>query len=155
MTAPPPFSITCKTLTMRNDEQQEQFNTDFTAIMYAKGYRAPAHLILENTRHTQRFQHLGACIDAFFEQRKQGHFQNGLFKFKTEINNIDCEFTVALDNVMGLRVKELVLTSKKIHQPVRLNRFFSNRQVPGAAQVRALFPKPKPWWRRGRGDFRP
>lgn len=140
---------------MNKNAKKEQFITDFTAMMYAKGYRGPVTLQLDGGHRPLPCRHLGDCLDHFFTQQKLGYFKEGRFTFVTEVSDIFCDFQVALEPVMGFEVKSLKVTSKKGHPPLRYHGFYSHRQIPGAAQLPGLFPKDKPWLNFKRGRYRP
>lgn len=140
---------------MKRDPKWETIITDFTALMYAKGYRGK--FVLRQPHGPVEFgRNLGECLDKYSSYRDLKAAKEIPLELETDVENrINCLFRVKLDDVSGLLIKELTVKHTKTQQTRPYRGFISNRQVPGAALLNSLFPKPKPWGRWWRGRFRP
>lgn len=142
---------------MKENKNNSVLVSDFTHLMYRKGYRGKYSLLHPGTGHPGMMGTLSTCLEKFLigyglTDKTKDRFQ--LDTYADNTNNISCTFKIQFDEVKGFLIKEVGIRNV-LSGENRLYRITNNNQIPGSVAVQGLFPKPKPWVHRLKGKFRP
>lgn len=135
---------------MNESKKYETMVSDFTALLYQKGYRGHFTLSNRGLRGLGKKETLSTCLNAFVKD----HLASGgkgpqlvletYARYKHAGDNILCQFDLSLDDVKGFTVREMRIKNATTGDQ-RVYRMLPKVQIPGAVAVEGLFPKPKPW----------
>lgn len=143
---------------MKNqDENSKTLMSDFTTLMYQKGYRANYILTHPGTNHPGMTGMLSRCLDKFLTGYNLTEKTKDRFILETHPPANDafsCSFHISYDEVKGFLIREMHIQDKNTQKKHTYN-ISSNQQIPGSNAIQGLFPKPKPWDHILKGKFRP
>lgn len=133
---------------MEQQQRQQVMISDFTNLLYSKGYRGQYCLNDQREPRPQAIYPLSRCLQEFMDifQKNKGHASSLRLATYADPSskNFLCAFYLHIDEVMGFKVKKMQITNLQTsHQ--QLYRMLPIMQIPGAASVEALFPNPRPW----------
>lgn len=142
---------------MDSEEQKRIAVSDFTTLLYQKGYRGRFSVELPATNNTFFAGRLSDCLSDALKQYNATTGMGSVLKLKTTApyaDHLECSFSVRFDEVKGFLVNGAAFRDTKTGKS-HAYRISNNQQLPGANSIEGLFPKPKPWDKHLKGKFRP
>ncbi len=142
---------------MEKKNDQKTMVTDFSTLLYQKGYRGKFGLSQPEAGLIYTTGSLRNCLEIFLNIFEQGGRTDQLFELNTYADTaqkLDCTFRLQFDEAKGFLVREMDINDK-VSRETKKYRLANNQQVHGSQSLQGLFPRPKPWEQFRKGKFRP
>jgi hypothetical protein len=142
---------------MNRKKREEIAVSDFTTFLYQKGYRGRFSVEIPAIGKTLFAGKLSDCLRDVLLQYYGTSHNGSTIELKTTApytDNLECTFSLRLDEVRGFLITGAAYRDTETGR-THAYRLSTNHQLPGANSIAGLFPKPKPWDKHRKGNFRP